>query len=102
MQKIYYKAFDSKQGKEIAVDNVIVASTKTLNIHLEDVEATQGLIVKTTTVKQETFYLDNAKAKEIAKQISIECLGNENAMFIEHILNTFKNGCIVEREKQSK
>lgn len=101
MQKLEILGFNTKTQKDDKV-SAIVASTKTQNIFLKGMKSTFGIIPDTTNVKVQDFYLDKDIAKNVARDISNACLGYEDTMFIEHILNVLKNGCIVKREKGEK
>lgn len=101
VKKITY--LNDKTCQVETMDNVIVASTKSLNNLIDNLNENDKTVKESLVKKQENIvevYLD----REVAVALARECASNmgleNNESLVNHIVKTLETGCIVERVKE--
>lgn len=104
MKKCNFKAINDKNG-QIEQFEIVVASTKSLNNALEEIE-NNGYTVKMTSVKSIDFFVDSeimVDINNVLQKYCKECEDEEIKNLVsEAIENAMKAACIFYKESKRK
>lgn len=104
MKKVTFKAINDKNG-QVEEMQIVVASTKSLNNAIEELEE-NGYTVKMTSIKGVDFFVDSEIMVEINNVLEKHCKQCESAdvkeLVSEAIENAMKAACIFYKESKRK